>query len=379
VDTERHDGHTESRVDALNRVLEQRDLNESGRAIGPRIITSGQVLDGPFPTWPWGVAVRSAEDARRLVDEQQAAHADFIKVYGLLSREAFFAVMDQAKLRKIPVTGHVPLAVTAKEASDAGMKSMEHLYAVLYDVSSRGADLNRRSAANAQRFTDERSRTPKDPHLDHIAPFMQMEIEAAQTYDTRIAAQLFATLKKNGTWQVPTLVAKRDWAYEDDTSYRSDRRNQYLPNDRPRFMSTLLKPEEMAAYKKAVVQELTIVRDLYRAGVGLLAGTDGPPFWLVDELEMFVKAGLTPVEALKTATINPAIFLGRESDFGSIDQGRLADLVLLEANPLQDIGSLRRIHAVIFNGKPYSRTDLDAMLTDVTTRAAAARAKPKGD
>jgi imidazolonepropionase-like amidohydrolase len=92
-------------------------------------------------------------------------------------------------------------------------------------------------------------------------------------------------------------------------------------------------------------------------------------------LELFVKAGLTPAEALKTATINPVIFLGRENDFGAIDQGRLADLVLLDANPLADIAAIRRIHAVLFNGKLYSRTELDTMLADVAKRAAGARLK----
>jgi hypothetical protein len=76
------------------------------------------------------------------------------------------------------------------------------------------------------------------------------------------------------------MVLKREWAFEDDPTYMSDRRNQYLPNDRPRFVGALLKPEEMAAFKKAFAQELTIVRHLYRAGVGVLAGTDGLPFWL---------------------------------------------------------------------------------------------------
>jgi hypothetical protein len=127
-------------LDTLTRVLARRDQNESGLAVGPRIVTSGQILDGAFPVWPWNVAVGSAEDGRRLVEEQLRNRAEFIKVYGLLSRDAFFAIADEAKLRKIPVVGHVPMAVTATEASNAGMKSMEHLHGVLYDASSKSVE-----------------------------------------------------------------------------------------------------------------------------------------------------------------------------------------------------------------------------------------------
>jgi hypothetical protein len=109
--------------------------------------------------WPWKVAVLSAEDGRRFVDEQLRNRAKFVKVYTFLSRDAFFAIADGARLRKIPVVGHVPMAVAATEALNAEMKSMEHLHGVLYDASSKSVDLNRRSAADATHFTSERSRS----------------------------------------------------------------------------------------------------------------------------------------------------------------------------------------------------------------------------
>jgi len=118
-----------------------------------------------------------------------------------------------------------------------------------------------------------------------------------------------------------------------------------------------------------------------RAGVKLLAGTDSPMPWcylgfsLHDELALFVRAGLTPAEALRTATINPARFLGREKDLGTISKGKIADLVLLDANPLQDIRNTTRINAVVFNGRLFDRAALDRMLTNVEAEATASRQK----
>jgi imidazolonepropionase-like amidohydrolase len=131
----------------------------------------------------------------------------------------------------------------------------------------------------------------------------------------------------------------------------------------------VLVADDMSRLKQAFQIELDIVRDLHRAGVGLLAGTDGPPFWLADELGLFVKAGLSPADALRSATWNPAVFLSRSSDFGTVAKGKIADLVLLDSNPLLDIGAVRKIDTVISNGRCFTRSDLNSMLADLEKKA----------
>jgi imidazolonepropionase-like amidohydrolase len=118
-------------------------------------------------------------------------------------------------------------------------------------------------------------------------------------------------------------------------------------------------------------RKLEIVGLMHRAGVRLLAGTDAPNpyvypgFSLHEELELLIRAGLTPLEALQTATINPARFLGKVGEFGTIEKGKIADLVLLEANPLEDIRNTTRIAAVVAHGKYLAKTDLQKLLSDV--------------
>ena len=123
-----------------------------------------------------------------------------------------------------------------------------------------------------------------------------------------------------------------------------------------------------------------LVGDMHRAGVGLLAGTDSSPLnpvlpgWgLHQELALLVECGLTPLEALQTATRNPALYFGTQKDMGTIEEGKFADLVLLDADPLEDIHNTQAIAAVVLKGRLFSRQDLDAMLERVSQMSAAAR------
>jgi imidazolonepropionase-like amidohydrolase len=134
--------------------------------------------------------------------------------------------------------------------------------------------------------------------------------------------------------------------------------------------------DDLATRKRFVEKELEVVNAMHHAGVQFLAGTDTPPgvyvfpgFSLHEELQRFVAAGFTPMEALQTATLNPAKFLGMEDRLGTVEKGKLADLVLLDANPLEDIRNTQKIAAVIVNGRYLSRTDLDKILAGVIAAA----------
>src|SRR5713226_45640 len=204
------------------------------------------------------------------------------------------------------------------------------------------------------------------------------------TYDLARAATLAAILAKNQTWQCPTLVWERGGNLIDVSDFSKDARAKYVPaswKDKTwkRFTEEITQgygADDLAIRKRFVDKELEVVGMLHKAGVPFLAGTDTPAgvyifpgFGLHEELQRFVAAGFTPLEALQTATINPARFFGIEDQAGTVEKGKFADLVLLSANPLEDIANTQKIAAVIVNGQYFRRADLDKMLGGVETAA----------
>jgi imidazolonepropionase-like amidohydrolase len=195
------------------------------------------------------------------------------------------------------------------------------------------------------------------------------------TFDADKCLALARRLAPNRTWQVPTLVA-----IDPDRcclKANDDPRAKYLQTPiRQWWESVTSKPadEDLAVQRRMIQKRLELVAMFHRTGVPLLAGTDMgvpwvyPGFSLHDELAWFVRAGLTPAEALRTATLNPARYFDRTDDLGSISAGKLADLVLLEANPLSDIGNTRRIRAVVADGQLFDRSALDHLLSDIAER-----------
>jgi tetratricopeptide (TPR) repeat protein len=207
------------------------------------------------------------------------------------------------------------------------------------------------------------------------------------TYSPGKVAALCAVLKGNGTWQVPTLTLLRMFAYGDDPAFLKDARLKYVPirtiaSWDPSAIDGKHTPEDFAYMKKEFQKDLEVVGAMQKAGVGILTGTDTsnpfcfPGFSLHDELSLLVQAGLSPLEALRAATLNPARFQGKEKDLGTIDKGKIADLVLLDANPLDEIDNTKKIAAVVSAGKLYSRAALDQMLARVE---AVANRTPIGD
>jgi imidazolonepropionase-like amidohydrolase len=328
-----------------------------GRLIGPRIHSSGPMLDGPKPRFPSSVAITTAEDGRRAVDDLKQRGADFIKLQSLIPRDAVFAIAEEAKRQGIAFEGHVPDSVRASEMSNAGMKSFEHLIGI-FEGSS--------------------------PLEDEFLKGNKTEARFLATYDPVRTGALAKILAKNGTWQCPTLVWERGGNLIDATDFSRDTRTKYVPaawkaKTWKRFTEEITQGyggDDLRVRKKFVSKELEVVHMLHEHGVGFLAGTDTPAgvyifpgFSLHEELQRFVAAGFTPLQALQTATMNPARFFGMESQLGTIEGGKLADLVLLNANPLQDISNTQKISAVVANGRYFSRKELDEMLARVEAAA----------
>ena len=304
---------------------------------------------------------------------------DFIKVYSLLPRDAYFAIADESKKQGIPFEGHVPISVSAEEASNAGQKSIEHLTGILPACSTRAGELLKSSQETLAAII-----AGQQPPVSavHGAANREWEKLALETYSSQQAEALFAELKRNQTWQCPTLTVLRSIAFLDDPSFTNDPRLKYMPHDiraswdpKTDFRLKTRTAEDWARSKKVFSKDAEIVGAMQRAGVRILAGTDTlnpycfPGFSLHDELGLLVKAGLSPMEALQAATLNPARFMGKDKDFGTVETGKIADLVLLDANPLNDIANTKRIDAVVLGGNFFSRVSLDGMLTKVEALA----------
>jgi hypothetical protein len=344
----------------------QRRLAE-GKLVGPRLVIAGPVVDGAPPVWPDSLRASNESEGRQAVQRIHRTGYDWVKVYHLLPRSAYFGIADEARLQGLPFGGHVPVSISAGEASDAGQKTIEHLQGVALACSSREPELRRELAAQV-----EREGTPD------AALSLRFEVTATDTYDEHKAATLFARFVRNGTWHVPTLAVRQSHARLRETDSTRTDRMRYMPaslrarwESRRRATFKKLGPEEFANFTRSFRADLELVRAMHRAGVGTLAGTDTgaldcfPGFSLHDELALMVQAGLTPMEALQSATRDPARCLGRTRDIGTIEQGKLADLVLLEANPLDDIRNTTKIAAVIVNGRLLTRTELDQKLKEI--------------
>ena len=331
----------------------------AGTLIGPRMVISGPMLDGPQPRFPSSIAIKTPDDGRRAVDDLKKRGADFIKLQSLLPRDAVFAIADEAHNQGITFVGHVPDSVRASEMSNAGQKSFEHLIGIFEGASP---------------FESQFLKGPKSP-----GKFLA-------TYDDSLAAQLFALLAKNQTWQCPTLVWERGGNLIELSDFAHDPRAKYIPAywkdvTWKRFTDQIeheFNTDDLPTRMRFVQKELEVVNTMHRAGIPFLAGTDTPPgvyifpgFSLHEELQRFVAAGFTPMDALRTATLNPAKFLGMENDVGTIEKGKLADMVLLDANPLDDIRNTQKIAGVVANGHYFSPAELDKMLAGVEKAASA--------
>jgi imidazolonepropionase-like amidohydrolase len=338
----------------------------------PTAYLASPIIDGPNPTWPGSVSVADAEQARAAVDRYKANGADFIKVYDSLSRDSYFAIADEAHKLGISFVGHVPDAIRVEEASDAGQKSIEHLTGVALGASSEEETLFAVKYVQA-------------------GDFLRRDLRAEATYHESKAAALFAGFVKNGTWQCPTLVVNRSSEHLDDGNFMHKEWLKYVPSDTrdfwKDFSENTVKARNAGIWADAhreFPEELKLVGRMYRAGVGILAGSDVynpyvfPGFSLHDELSLLVEAGLPAMAALQAATIGPARFMGQADRRGTVEVGKVADLVLLDRDPLADIHNSTSIRAVIVGGKLMSRASLDAMLAEAEVLAAQPAPNPPG-
>ena len=353
-----------------------------GSLLGPRLIIGSPIIDGPEPVLPSFISVSNEVEARQVVRQFKAMGYDFVKIYSRLPREAYFAIADESRNVGIPFAGHIPSSISAVEASDSGQRSVEHIdsiiaFGILFTCSNKEEELRKEREKAFEGLSLQQPQTPS-----RLEAFRSLSKKLLETYDDKKASALFALFVKNSTWQCPTLTVLRSMRFLDDKNFINDPRLKYMPKNireswelknHPVFSSNTT--EDWAIGKKVYQKELEIVGMMRRAGVDLLAGTDVlnpfcfPGFSLHDELGLLVEAGLSPREALQAATYNPAKFLGQMDSLGTVEAGKIADLVLLDADPIEDIANTKKIAAVVVGGKYYPRNSLDEMLAKIETLA----------
>lgn len=333
----------------------------SGARVGPRIVASTSwMADGPGMVSRLGDVPPYFDTANPAQARQFVRHfagkVEAIKVYNRIPRDSYFALADEARRAKMEFVGHRPYAISAIEAA-AHQKSIEHARFIIQESFAGSAALRRRDF----RESDHDRRRMLDEH------------------DPQMAQAIFAAMRENGTWYVPTHLTRWSDAYADDAVVRQDpllrflhplMKRQWL-EDLDELLAEDPSPAARETYRRYYRKSLELTGAAHRAGVSILAGTDyvvaGAD--LHRELEQLVTAGLPPAEALRTATLSPARYFALDGQYGTVEERKVADLILLRANPLLDIRNTQQIEAVIFNGNLYDRPALDTILRHVEKQA----------
>ena len=347
------------------------------------LVMPGDLLAGPN--------ISTAAVAVAEIRKQKAEGADFIKAVDG-SPDPYLAAIAEATRQNLPFCGHLPPAVDVRTASDAGMHSIEHMGprdSLLLGCSSDEAALRKSIAENPLQSppitgplpANAIARTIANPTLQVAPSEVARYQRVIDTYSDSKAQSLAARFAKNRTWQVPTLIRIRTMEIADDPIYSNDPNLRYVPKPNVQLwqeltqeFTTTIPAASRETLKQLFAFQMKLLRPLKQAGVKMLAGSDFGGGWVIagfglhQEFDLLAQAGLSPLEILQMTTIDGAEFLGRESTMGTVEAGKDANLVLLDANPIESVQSLHKISAVVRGGKMYSAGTLDALKKAVADR-----------
>jgi imidazolonepropionase-like amidohydrolase len=327
---------------------------EAGRFVGPRMIVGSPIVDGEKSMFPTTLRATSENQSMRLVDSLVDAGYDFIKIYSLVRAPVYMAIAYECRRRGIPLEGHLPVEVGLEQAVGAGQRSFEHNFGVDRYLTGREAA----SIEWAHHYLD-------TVHSTRDVQFMlRIEPLGISENDFRLSGEMLEKMVRGRVAVVPTLTLAQGRSTMADSMVKRTKGLEYLSVGFVNYWK-----RQAPAFPGEFVQDFgAAARFLMNKGVLILAGTDVnnpfcvPGFGLQQELVNLHQAGLTNLQVLQTATINPAKFLYMEKDLGTVSVGKLADLVVLDGNPLVEIGNTQKIGAVIVNGKYFSRDDIGRML-----------------
>jgi len=339
-----------------------------------------------------GQIAKDPEGAREEVRQQQTAGADFIKAVDL-HPESYMAALNEATRLGLPFVGHLPSTINLFDATDAGMRAIEHLgprSTILLGCSTDEAVLRQAIAESPPEgmpmlpdwlawllrpvINHIVERTLTNPYImSDEAEFIQMQ-RLVDTYSADKCQALAEQLATTQSWQVPTLIRLRTMEFGDADEYRNDTNLRYMPEDTRELWQSVsedFSDDISTRGKESLKQFFELQKKLVgvfdRAGVKMLAGSDVGGGWLIpgfslhQEFDLLAEAGVSPLKVLQMTTLNGAVFLNKETTMGTVDAGKEANLVVLDANPLDSVQNLHRIHAVIRNGHYYSQAELEAL------------------
>jgi len=336
--------------DLTSSVMEWKQQIENTELVGPTIFSSGPKIDGKNATWAGSLVIESEDDISIALDSLQALNVDFVKLYdSRISGELYLKTIQEATKRGMITSGHMPFTVTLDETLDSGIGAIEHLYYVLKGCSSEEKQITEAIKNGEYGF------------------WASME-KLIATYQDSTAENTFESLKEHNTYVVPTLHIGNVLSYLDEVNHENDTYLKLMPSGivktyEGRIRSSLNSSEEARQNRKELNTFFkSLAKSLSDANVKLLAGSDSgasnsytyPGISLHQELKAMVDAGISNLKTLQNSTYNGAQFLKKDSDYGTIEVGKISDLVILNSNPLEDISSTRDIDFVIKGNEVFN-------------------------
>lgn len=330
---------------------------EEGILDGPTIFTSGPKLDGSRPSWDGSLKVVTEKDVQTALDSLESIKADYVKMYdGNLTKEAYYSIIEESEKRGLKTTGHMPMSANILEAAELGLDGTEHMFYVLKEASPLADSLT-------------------DAELGY-----GMIDDLIQSFDPELAERAYETLARREFFITPTQYIGKILSELLITDHTTDPTLTYISPEIQQTYEMRVNRAKRGGenYTKSSMAEekifMAMVKPMFDAGIFVLAGSDSGPFnsftypgiSIHEELRLFVEeAGLTPQEALITSIIHGPKFFDLEDSYGSVEKGRVADLLILNGNPLMDINQTKEINSVIQKGKSYSQLDLGILLNEI--------------
>ena len=355
-------------------LTEVREKIKKGELIGPEVLSAGFMVAGVNPIQSGASVIASTpEEGREIVRNQKSSIADFTKVYSELERDVYFAIAEECKIQDLPLTGHIPTKTSLYDIVNSNHRSVEHVYGINAFLHNQYEEFVKK--VNGQPYKLELDETVKGYAENYGIGALEYDLENLEI--SRLP-QLIKLLANSQTWITPTLVVEKGRIRTYDPKFDPGRLNAYMPDhviSDYYVKDTLRTSRDSTNFqwdKKYYNLTISMLKPMFDGGVKFLAGTDYvikfcyPGFSLHEELQILVEeAGITPLQALQTATINPAMFLEMEDKLGTVEIGKKASLLILNQNPMEDIKSTQDIGGLILRGDYYNEQQLDIMLAEL--------------
>ncbi len=336
-------------------ILPLRDELNQGKILGPEMIATGYILDGDPPMIPQiSMGIKTPEEAKMAVRKQADAGVDMIKVYSILEKDVFLAILAEADACGLKVVGHVPESIYIEDAAAAGLDSAEHWFGfekIIARLLGEPVRLTFSGMSSQMHYFD---------HLDEVDPAMLEKV--------------YQNLRESGLTVVPTVVTFKNFPSQHTLEAANILHGEYITSEL--FNIWRSQWSGQSNIPESIWQNWArMVAGMHRSGIPLMVGTDlmvpgiVPGFAVHDEMEIWQEAGIPAVDILRSATLIPANFMGLGDRLGSIREGKTASMILLRGNPLQDIRNAQQIEGVFLRGVYYDREALDRFLDEAKAMA----------